>query len=123
MQLVVADTSPVNYLILIQYVEILPLMFEKIFMPAQVRDELTDIEAPRVVREWIAAPPAWLEVWPVSIRESSDGSWQRLGEGEKAAISLAMDLGAGLILMDERQGTAAARGRGLAVTGTVGILD
>lgn len=33
MRLVVADTSPLNYLVLIGQVEILPKLFEKVFIP------------------------------------------------------------------------------------------
>lgn len=55
--------------------------------------------------------------------DSSDAALQRLGEGERAAITLAVSLGASLLLMDERQGAAVARGKGLVVTGTIGILD
>ena len=54
MRLVVADTSPLNYLILIEQVEILPALFEKVFVPQIVRDELQHSEAPESVRRWIA---------------------------------------------------------------------
>ena len=41
MQLVIADTSPINYLILIEHIDILPALFEKVILPSVVRDELT----------------------------------------------------------------------------------
>ncbi len=40
MQLVVADTGPVNYLLLIGHLEILPALFDKVILPSIVRDEL-----------------------------------------------------------------------------------
>ncbi len=43
--------------------------------------------------------------------------------GERAAIQLAVRIGAELVLIDEREGAAVARSMGLAVTGTLGILD
>jgi predicted nucleic acid-binding protein len=46
-----------------------------------------------------------------------------LDEGERAAIALATSIGADLILMDDRAGVAVAYQRGLAVTGTLGVLD
>jgi predicted nucleic acid-binding protein len=46
-----------------------------------------------------------------------------LDEGERAAIALATSIGADLILMDDRAGVAVAYRRGLAVTGTLGVLD
>jgi len=46
MRLVVADTSPLNYLVLIGQVEILPALFERIFVPQTVQNELRENEAP-----------------------------------------------------------------------------
>lgn len=40
MRLVVADTSPLNYLVLIGQVEFLPALFERVFIPQIVRNEL-----------------------------------------------------------------------------------
>jgi hypothetical protein len=39
--LVVADTGPINYLILIERIGILPALFEKVILPSVARDELT----------------------------------------------------------------------------------
>lgn len=58
---VIADPGPVNYLVLIGRIEILPAMFEKVILPPAVRAELADHDAPPVVRNWIASPPLWLE--------------------------------------------------------------
>jgi len=60
--LIIADTGPVNYLLLTGYIDILPGMFEKVILPAAVRDELFDPDSPELVRTWIATPPHWLEV-------------------------------------------------------------
>ena len=54
--------------------------------------------------------------------EVEDISLKTLGAGERAAIALASSIGADLILIDERKGTAAALARGFDVTGTLGIL-
>jgi predicted nucleic acid-binding protein len=61
-QLVIADTGPVNYLVLIGHIAILPEMFEKVILPSIVRDELAKPKAPLPVRNWIANAPAWVEV-------------------------------------------------------------
>jgi predicted nucleic acid-binding protein len=45
-----------------------------------------------------------------------------LGDGERAAITLALSLHADLILINERKGTAVAHGKGFDVTGTLGVL-
>jgi hypothetical protein len=59
---VIADTEPIHYLVLIGHSEILPALFEKVIIPSVVRDELARMEAPDVVRSWISAGPAWLDV-------------------------------------------------------------
>ncbi len=62
MRLVIADTSPINYLLLIGHIDILPKLFERVIVPEIVRDELTHPKAPAVVRNWIASPPDWVEI-------------------------------------------------------------
>lgn len=122
MRLVVADTSPLNYLVLIEQVEILPTLFEKVFVPQIVRDELRHDEAPESVRRWIAEPRSWVEIVPAA-REIDDPALLHLDDGERAAIQLAVRIGAELLLIDDRDGANVARSKGFAVTGTLGILD
>jgi predicted nucleic acid-binding protein len=47
--IVVADTSPINYLILIQEVDILPKMYGRVVIPQTVREELVRASAPQLV--------------------------------------------------------------------------
>ena len=119
MGLIIADTGPVNYLLLTGYIDILPGMFEKVILPAAVRDELFDADSPELVRTWIATPPHWLEVGP----RATANTERARGAGERAAITLALDLNADLLLMDDRQGVKAARRKGIEVTGTLGVLS
>jgi len=123
MRVVVADTSPLNYLTLIDAVDLLPRLFDRVFVPAAVYDELTDDGAPAVVRAWIAQAPPWLEVKPNPDSSSDDAVAMALDDGERAAVELAGAIGADLILMDDRDGAAFARAKGFAVTGTLGVLD
>lgn len=123
MRLVVSDTGPINYLVLIGHIDLLPILFEKVVMPVAVMNELTDPDAPPVVRAWIANPPGWIEV-----REAppsfDDALLAPLDDGERAAIALAAALHPEpLLLMDDREGVLVARKKGLAVTGTIGVLD
>lgn len=121
MRLVVADTSPLRYLVQIGQIELLPRLFEKIFIPSVVSEELRHPSAPDAVRDWIISTPAWLEMSVVSA--SDDPSLRVLDEGEKSAITLGLLLPADLILIDDRRGAAVARDKGFEVTGTLGILD
>jgi predicted nucleic acid-binding protein len=54
MRAVVADTAPLSYLVLISTVEILPRLYERVWIPGVVRDELAHPNAPQQVRDWIA---------------------------------------------------------------------
>jgi predicted nucleic acid-binding protein len=112
MRLVVADTGPVNYLVLIDAVDVLPRLFDEIVVPVAVRDELAHADAPAVVRAWIAQAPTWLEIRPNPDQSATDPAGAALDEGERAAIALAATIGADLILIDDRAGVAEARRRG-----------
>jgi predicted nucleic acid-binding protein len=72
MRLVVADTSPLRYLVQIDQVDVVPQLFEKIFIPAVVCEELRHPSAPQVVRNWISSVPEWLKI--SEVRASSDPS-------------------------------------------------
>ena len=123
MRLVIADTGPVNYLVLIANIDLLPALFDNVILPSVVQAELTDADAPPSVRNWIADPPAWLEVHETPRNQFDQASLEGLDEGETAAIALAISLDADLLLMDDREGVVVARGKGLRVTGTLGVLD
>ncbi len=70
--IVVADTSPINYLILIKEVDILPKMYGSVVVPQTVREELVRASAPQLVRSWVDHLPIWLEVRsPVAVPDSS----------------------------------------------------
>jgi predicted nucleic acid-binding protein len=121
MSSVVADTTPLNYLVLIEAVEILSRLYNKVLIPPSVMLELADSHAPGEVRAWITHSPAWLHVVP--LRGPADSSLGRLDAGERDAIALAMEQRASLLVMDERDGAAAARALNLRVVGTLAILD
>jgi predicted nucleic acid-binding protein len=117
---VVADTGPLRHLVLIGHAGVLPRLFGKMSVPATVANELRHPGSPDVVRAWAADPPPWLAAYPDS--SGSAEALQRLDAGERAAIAPAQVLGAGLLLIDDRAGVAAARERGFRVTGTLGVL-
>jgi predicted nucleic acid-binding protein len=117
--IVVSDTSPLNYLVLIEQAHVLPLLFGRVIAPPAVIGELQHPGAPAVVRTWAAAPPPWLEIRaPIRIDPTL-----ALGAGERQAISLAQELHADAVLIDERHALTIARKVGLFVTGTLGVLE
>src|SRR5258705_10860109 len=70
---------------------------------------------------WISQPLPWLDV--VSLKLPVDSALAHLDAGEREATSLASELQATLLLMDERDGVTIARHRGLKVVGTLAALD
>jgi predicted nucleic acid-binding protein len=121
-RLVVADTGPLHYLVLIGQINLIPTLFKIVYVPSDLQTELSRGEAPPEVRSWISGPPTWLTIVP-SPDATEDPALLRLDRGERAAIVLATSLKADAILMDDRAGVAAARAKGFAVVGTLGILD
>jgi len=121
MQAIVSDTTPLNYLVLIEAADILSNLYGKVLIPPAVNAELAHVNTPDVVRTWISRPPSWLEM--VNLKKPVDLALSHLDAGEQEGISLASQVQANLLLMDERDGVAVARGRGLKVVGTLSVLD
>ncbi len=117
--IVVSDTTPLNYLILIDSVHVLPTVFGRVYAPSAVMQELSHPKTPEVVRAWASSPPAWLTVQDPM--QTDPGL--KLDPGEAAAIALAEELKADWVLLDERKGSRTAEGRGLRVAGTLGIVE
>ncbi len=118
--IVVADTSPINYLILIKEIDILPKMYGSVVVPQTVREELVRASAPQLVRSWLDHLPIWLEVRsPVAV---PDSSLAKLDAGERDAITLATELHADQLIVDDREGRREAERRGIPVIGTLGVL-
>src|SRR5215475_13462885 len=72
-------------------------------------------------QRWIANRPQWLEVR--RLRMTPDLSLYHLDEGEREAIQMAQELGADLLLVDEKAARQEAAKRNLSTVGTLGILD
>jgi len=64
--IVIADTSPLRYLILVQASDVLPELFHRVLIPDEAYAELRHPGAPGEVQRWIAALPLWLEVRSIS---------------------------------------------------------
>jgi predicted nucleic acid-binding protein len=119
--IVVADSSPLHYLILIDEAELLQRLYAEVLIPDAVAAELTAPSAPPAVRDWLATHPRWLRIVNVP-RSDIDSVNEELDLGERAAIALAERSRADLLLIDETAGRAEAKTRKLRVTGTLGVL-
>jgi len=117
-ELVVADASPIHYLVLIGAVDVLPKMFAKVIIPSVVANvELQNVKTPEPVRKWVSNLPPWAE-----IRNPLETESLGLDPGEEQAIALALELKAP-VLLDEKDARRVAKDKGLRFIGTIGVLD
>lgn len=118
--IVVADTTPLNYLVLVEQADLLPRLFGRVVIPPAVFEELQDPRTPDPVRSWLADAPSWLHVQRLRSRPPS--ALDYLDAGEREAIALAEELEADHILLDESDARQEAARRKLPYIGTLGIL-
>jgi predicted nucleic acid-binding protein len=118
--IVVSDTSPLHYLVILDQIHVLPVLYGKVICPPEVIAECLHPHAPKIVRAWASSLPDWLEISSTISPQRSELS--PLDPGEAAAIQLALDSHADLLLIDERKGRLIAEELGLRATGILAVL-
>jgi predicted nucleic acid-binding protein len=118
--IVVADTSPLNYLVRLGHPDVLHEIYGRVLVPKAVLEEMRHPEAPVEVRMWANKPPIWLET--MMVKEIDPTLIPELGVGEREAISLALEVHADVLLIDERAGRQEAQARHIEVAGTLAVL-
>lgn len=117
---VISDTSPFLYLYRIGIIHLLPKIFDEIWMPDAVKDELLtgrnkgyDVPNP--------ADYKWLRIVNP---KSMPSEWLALdlGAGELAAMALALENPTCVILLDDMLARRTAQAAGLSVWGTLKVL-
>jgi hypothetical protein len=119
--IVVADTSVLINLCCIQRAELLRELFREVFIPPVVAAEFFSL-ARRDPRFLDLALPVWVRERAAQEISSELSELPHLDAGETAAISLALEIHADAILIDDRQGHAVAARMGLVVIGLLGVL-
>ena len=118
--IVIADTSPLSYLLLIEKLDLLPRLYGRVMIPEAVHAELQSDNSPLPIKQWIAKPPPWFEVRKVKVPENVLND---LGAGEREAIILAQDMKADLLLLDDWDARQEAFRRHLTIAGTLRVLE
>ena len=118
--IVVADTSPLNYLVLIGQIDVLKHLYGQVLIPPAVLAELTKPQTPSPVKQWAQTHHDWLEV--KALRQVGMSLEPALDAGETQAILLASETPGSTLVIDESLGRAEAQRLGLVVIGTVGVL-
>jgi len=115
----VADSGPLCYLSLINQTSLLPQLFEKVLIPAEVQKELSRPSSPPQVFALAQDCPLWLEVHAVA---SVPSALSTLGPGEQEAITLASSVHADVFLTDDKKAKYTAHTMSIAASGTIGVL-
>lgn len=117
----VSNTSPISNLIQIGHLTLLAKLFTELWIPPEVASELDD--GVEFFGDWRATPGA------TAIRLRSIHNQALFRElsgrahfGEAAAITLAVEIGDPLLIIDDSEGRRMATTVGLRCIGTVGLL-
>jgi predicted nucleic acid-binding protein len=121
--LVASNTSPISNLAIIGRLSLLRSQFHEVWIPDAVRSELDQLSHPAALKEiHQALQDGWIRSQALREDKVARLLAADLDPGEAAAIALALELSADLILLDERDGRSAAERAGLRVTGVLGVL-
>jgi predicted nucleic acid-binding protein len=119
MAVVVSDTTPLHYLILVRQETILERLYENIIIPPGVLAELSHESAPVQILNWARNLPSWVTV---IAPKSIPARFAVLDFGERQALALAKEIGADLILLDDKVARKVASHESMKVKGTLGVI-
>lgn len=119
--IVVSDTSPISGLFRIRYLHLLKWLYGKVILPKAVLDELLRLEEFGYDLSEISHSD-WLEIREPSNWEKVNDLRKNLDEGESQAITLAKELDADFLLIDEARGRYFAKEEGVVIIGLLGVL-
>ncbi len=120
--IVVSNASPLISLSRIGQLELLPKLFQTVFVAEEVFQEVTVAGAGKPAAS-VVAQAKWLLRKQVSPQPWFDARRPKFGLGELHTIALALELRADLAVIDERGARRLAEERGLKVMGCVGLLE
>ncbi len=116
--IVVSDTSPISNLLIIDRLELLRNLYERVVIPTAVAAELKAIEHHRRALDSFD----WINVVGLKNRGLFKSLSQTLDIGEAEAIALSVEISSDIVLIDELDGRREAGKLGLNVIGLMGVL-
>jgi hypothetical protein len=117
---VVVDTGPLVYLAQLDRLNLLRELYEP-YIPPGVLDEI-NVWTHKAQRLILSAVDRWLTVRSITDIGLCEHLLPQIDLGEAEAITLAVDLGASRILLDDQDARRSARLYGLEPMGTLGLL-
>ena len=119
--IVVSNTSPLTNLAAVGQFDLLRRLYLEMHIAAAVWDELNAGGKPWPGSKEVASVD-WVYRHPVKNQLLVTALMRDLDRGEAETIGLALEMGADIILLDEREGRHMARRFGLRPLGVIGIL-
>lgn len=120
-KIIVSDTSCIGYLIQINLLNLLQIIYGEIIIPDAVNEEILQLKNKGYnLSEFKNAN--WIKPYRANNLSNVDDYKYILDKGELEAISIAIELKADLLIIDEKLGRIVATNIGFDITGLVGIL-
>jgi len=119
--IVVSDTSAILALYRIESLHLLPDLFTEVFIPPAVQQELNNSTLADTDKETIFSH-SWLSIQAPQNNALVKQLLTELDLGESEAITLALELHADFLLVDEKSAREVSKDKGLKVMGVLGIL-
>jgi len=116
--IVVSDTSPITNLLRIGRIDLLRDLFQTVVIPNSVYTEIAAVEDQRDPISEID----WIKIVSVTNSQLLNKLLRTLDRGESEAITLAVELSADYLLIDESLGRTEAKKLDLEITGVLGVL-
>jgi uncharacterized protein len=110
---VVSDATPISTLLKVDQAILLKKLFDTVIIPEAVSEELMAFH-PQL--------PDFVRVQSVTARHRRLPGTEKLGKGEAEAILLAKEVGADILLTDDRKARIAAVSLNVRCTGLLGLL-
>lgn len=118
---IISDTSCISALLRVGQLNLLESIFEEIIIPQKVMDELFQLK-----NFGIDISPLQNADWVIIKNPNNNALLNRLliqlDEGEANAITLAIELNADLLIIDEIKGRKIASSLSINITGLAGVL-
>jgi uncharacterized protein len=118
---IISNASPLINLARIGKLGLLHQLYRELTIPEAVWREVVVEGAGQPAAEELKTA-VWIKTCAVTNKLLVHALQQELDGGEAEAIALALEVGADLLLMDERLGRETARHLGLRYTGLIGVL-
>ncbi|MCI4671751.1 MAG: DUF3368 domain-containing protein [Bacteroidia bacterium] len=116
--LIISDTSVITNLIQLNELSLLENLFGRVIIPEKVYSELGKLLAQKKIID----ESNWIDIRAISDKILYAKLENSLDPGEAEAITLAVELEADVLLIDEKKGRKIAQEHGVLITGLLGVL-